>query len=253
MNESDGKGEERDRSAGANDGDFSAAVQRLEKAVQEIVTVTTGQAIDRATTLLDDTTKRLEAELRLRRVRGNEDADRLQEHGRASRRGRHRLADLAERVNPASGRLYRDPQNQKIGGVCAGLANYFGVDAWMIRGLALGGLFLLPGIVFPAYWIAYFVMETPQHEDKRSRRAERRRRRRGEVDAPAAGTSAAGRAREFEPPTRFVAKRSLKHCHADLSEAELRLRRLESFVTSDQYELHKELARMEQDEGRSHG
>ena len=33
----------------------------------------------------------------------------------------------------------------------------------------------------------------------------------------------------------------LTHSRVELAQAELRLRRIESFVTSDQYELHKEL------------
>ena len=39
----------------------------------------------------------------------------------------------------------------------------------------------------------------------------------------------------------------MKYTRTDLTQAELRLRRLESFVTSDQYELQKELHRIERD------
>ncbi|WP_428773399.1 envelope stress response membrane protein PspC [Vibrio sp.] len=44
--------------------------------------------------------------------------------------------------------LYRDVENGKISGVCAGLANYFGVEVWLIRILVisaalLGGSFLV--------------------------------------------------------------------------------------------------------------
>lgn len=42
--------------------------------------------------------------------------------------------------------LYRDPYNGKIAGVCAGLANYFGLEVWLVRILVitaalLGGTF----------------------------------------------------------------------------------------------------------------
>ena len=43
----------------------------------------------------------------------------------------------------------------------------------------------------------------------------------------------------------FTASKNLRYANADLTEAELRLRRLESFVTSEQYELQRELARIE--------
>ena len=36
--------------------------------------------------------------------------------------------------------LYRDPQKGKIAGVCAGLADYFGVETWIVRLLAITGL-----------------------------------------------------------------------------------------------------------------
>ena len=29
--------------------------------------------------------------------------------------------------------LFRDPKNGKLGGVCAGLAEYFGVEIWLMR------------------------------------------------------------------------------------------------------------------------
>ncbi|WP_100753056.1 envelope stress response membrane protein PspC [Vibrio salilacus] len=44
--------------------------------------------------------------------------------------------------------LYRDPINGKISGVCAGLANYFAIEVWLVRILfisafLLGGSFLV--------------------------------------------------------------------------------------------------------------
>ena len=213
---------------------------RLEKAVGEIVTTTTGQLSDRATTLLDDTATRLEAELRFR-----QNSDEPDSSGRAARRrnrnkGRHRLVDRAERVNPRSGHLYRDVENAKIGGVCAGVARYFGLQTWTTRLGALTGLLFLPGIVFPAYWIAYFIMDTPEstdsmmtgHKDNASRSRGR-----------ATDTDTSNKRRETFQPSR-----SLRYTNADLTQAELRLRRLESFVTSDQYELHRELTKIEREQ-----
>ena len=43
----------------------------------------------------------------------------------------------------------------------------------------------------------------------------------------------------------FNARRNLRNTKVDLTQAELKLRRLESFVTSDQYELQKEIARLD--------
>ncbi len=56
--------------------------------------------------------------------------------------------------------LYRDPVNGKISGVCAGVANYFGAEVWLIRivvisAALLGGTFL----VLLAYIAMTFMLE----------------------------------------------------------------------------------------------
>ena len=240
----------RRRSAGVEGNEFTDAMARLEKAVQEVVSVTTGQLSERATSLLNDTSARLEEELRLRRVADDPEEVELRQARRRRRlRQRHRIADRAEKVNPQSGRLYRDPENQKIGGVCAGVARYFGIETWMVRLGALTGLFILPGIVFPAYWIAYFIMDTPDNLDSepkrkgRDRERSRERRQASLADNDASSNRRAGA---------YNATRELRHTNVDLTQAELRLRRLESFVTSDQYELQKELTKIEREAEQSH-
>lgn len=55
--------------------------------------------------------------------------------------------------------LYRDPQKGKIAGVCAGLADYFGVETWIVRLLAISGLIFAGFIVFTAYIAAWFLLD----------------------------------------------------------------------------------------------
>jgi len=248
LKDSDSHNSNRQSARSGDSGEFSAAMARLEKAVQEIVSVTTDQLSERATSLLDDTTQRLESELRIRRVTDSPDVEADRSRRGRRRRYRHRLVDRAERVNPRSGRLYRDPANQKIGGVCAGLARYFGLQAWGVRLGALTGLLFLPGIFFPAYWIAYFIMDKPVSSDGEPSTRRGRRSRSGRAnsksDQGSRGAGVGGPAEQHQP---FVAGRDLRYTNADLTEAELRLRRLESFITSDQYELHRELAEIERE------
>lgn len=54
-------------------------------------------------------------------------------------------------------RLYRDPHNRLIGGVCAGLGDYFNVDFSIIRIIWLL-LFFFGGIGLLAYIIAWIVI-----------------------------------------------------------------------------------------------
>ena len=60
--------------------------------------------------------------------------------------------------------LYRDKQNGKLMGVCAGIADYTGIDVKWVR---LGALILVPvtgGWVLPAYFLAgLFLNKKPAH------------------------------------------------------------------------------------------
>jgi len=63
------------------------------------------------------------------------------------------------------GELYRNPSKGKIAGVCAGLADYFGWETWLIRILVVSGvLFGMPFLIF-AYVAAWFILDkTPRSQ-----------------------------------------------------------------------------------------
>ena len=59
-------------------------------------------------------------------------------------------------MNSSRTRFYRDKQNGKIMGVCAGIADYTGVDVLWVR---LGAILLLlmgVGLIIPAYFLVGF-------------------------------------------------------------------------------------------------
>lgn len=60
--------------------------------------------------------------------------------------------------NSRRGRCYRDPENGWILGVCAGLADHFGLPVWAIRltAVVLIWFFIVPAIV--AYFVAGLLM-----------------------------------------------------------------------------------------------
>ena len=75
-----------------------------------------------------------------------------------------RFCGLAIRPPAYSGwtgrRLYRSTVDQRIGGVCGGLAEYFGIDPTLVRLVAVI-LAIYPGIVFfgvLAYAIAWVII-----------------------------------------------------------------------------------------------
>ena len=53
-------------------------------------------------------------------------------------------------------RLFRDPDDKKIAGVCAGIGNYFGISPWIPR-----LLFLLPFLSFVFHWSHWGFMDFP--------------------------------------------------------------------------------------------
>jgi phage shock protein C len=66
---------------------------------------------------------------------------------------------LAEQ--PASRtRFYRDKRNGKLFGVCAGIADYTGFDASLVRVCFLAAMFMSGGGVLPFYFIAAMVTPT---------------------------------------------------------------------------------------------
>jgi phage shock protein C len=52
---------------------------------------------------------------------------------------------------PGPRRLYKDPESKMLLGVCAGVADYFGFDVTITRGVAVLGLIIFPPTTFLAY------------------------------------------------------------------------------------------------------
>ncbi len=56
--------------------------------------------------------------------------------------------------------LYRDPEKGRIAGVCAGVAEYFGLETWLVRILTVTGFVLLAGpFMLVAYVAAWFILD----------------------------------------------------------------------------------------------
>ncbi|MYE14425.1 MAG: PspC domain-containing protein [Gammaproteobacteria bacterium] len=262
-----------ERSRGSSD--LDEAARRFQDAAEDLAASATEEAVRRAAESIDEATAWLHGEdpgeparerareraREGRRGRRAAEGDRDSGRGRGARaRARERrdaarsaLRDRArvyrdhERLELRSRRLYLDDDNGRIVGVCGGIANYFGMEAWVVRCIAVTGLIFMPSIVFPAYWVAYFVMDHPPGEPEKERKRRRRRRRRRRRDAGSAERE--DRRRDHTAPApemgvRFSPRRSLRAVQDDFVELELRLRRMETHVTSGQYELHRELGKI---------
>ena len=128
---------------------------------------------------------------------------------------------------PRTARLCRDRERGRILGVCAGIANYYGIETWVARCIALTGLIFLTSPTLVVYFIAAIVMG----KDLGHKRLGRRYRRHGGEDV------------DRGEPT-WIPGQRLRDVRADFDQVELRLRRMEAHVTSGHYELQRELAKI---------
>lgn len=62
-------------------------------------------------------------------------------------------------------KLYRIPEQGKIAGVCAGLAEYFSFDVTLVRILAVVAIFATNGLAILIYLIAAIIMPVKDRED----------------------------------------------------------------------------------------
>ncbi|MFQ5974189.1 MAG: envelope stress response membrane protein PspC, partial [Alphaproteobacteria bacterium] len=123
---------------------------------------------------------------------------------------------MSLRRAPSRNRLYRNPRKAKIKGVCAGIADYFGISALPIRVLAIAGLFFATAPTIIGYVIAVWLIdETP--EDLFETEEE-------EAFWRSVRTEPSGTAHD------------LRHKFRDL---EKRLRGMEAHVTSSEFELNR--------------
>ena len=127
-----------------------------------------------------------------------------------------RHADPNRPPNP--GTLYRNPRNAIVRGVCAGLADYSGIEVWIVRVLAVLSLFLftLPTLVI--YLIAAVLL--PERPERLYENNEEE---------------------SFWRGVRTDPKQTLSELRHRFRRLEQRLRKMESYVTSREFKLRREI------------
>ncbi len=114
-------------------------------------------------------------------------------------------------------RLYRDKENSRVAGVCAGIADYFGFNVTAIRLLtAFSMLFFWPILIY--ILLVFLIPVKPAELYENVEQANFWR----EVS---------------NAPADIFGE--LRHCFRDL---ELRLRSMEAFITSKEFEIDHELS-----------
>jgi len=135
----------------------------------------------------------------------------------------------------ALNKLYRDRERGMIAGVCAGLADFFELDVRMTRIVVAVSAFFFPSVIL-AYIVLALLLKTRTASDRngatdkprRRRKKHRRERREG-----AATTDTGGRDRASPHATLNRVRRRFR-------DLDVRLQRLEKYVTSERYRLDRE-------------
>ncbi|MDO6617845.1 MULTISPECIES: envelope stress response membrane protein PspC [unclassified Shewanella] len=128
-------------------------------------------------------------------------------------------------MSTANGRtLYRIPSSGKISGVCAGIADFFNLETWLVR-VVVVSIFLLGGsgpvfIIYVALWMILDIKPEDTTHAKGHKDIEVKKK-----------VWQAG-----EP-----AKRALHDVNSQFYALEIRLQRLERHVTSDNFDLKREI------------
>lgn len=119
--------------------------------------------------------------------------------------------------------LYRDTERGILGGVCAGIAKYLGIEPWIIRVIFIAFTLLGAGVIPLVVYIVLVFVLNPE---------------------PVYGSDWDEPDEEAADRSPYAAIRSsprlgLRVVSADVRELELRLRRMERYVTSPKYNLDK--------------
>lgn len=146
--------------------------------------------------------------------------------------------------------LQRDSENGKIAGVCAGLADFFGVETWLVRIAVVAATLLIAGPFIPVFYIAaWFILDKKNapvktmasHQSARS--VGRRCRGKGwhndvtEEDKKVEVKSKVWQS--GEPP-----KQAFYDIKQQFVRIEQRLRKVETYVTSSEYQLNREISKL---------
>lgn len=124
--------------------------------------------------------------------------------------------------------LYRDPINGKISGVCAGLANYFGIEVWLVRILVISAALLGGSFLVMLIYVALTLMlekQPPSYEETVK--------------------STQGHKLKSKPWQQGQTPETLlKTIENDFDRLEVQIRDLEAYVTSKRFNFDKEFSKL---------
>ena len=123
---------------------------------------------------------------------------------------------------PSRTRFYRDKRRGKVMGICAGIADYTGLDVTLIRLGLVAAVFLSSGSILPVYFIAGWIAPDRPQEFESSDREER----------------------DFWRSVRVSPTRTARDIRLRLKDIDRRLADIESYVTTENRTLAREIEQL---------
>jgi phage shock protein C len=142
--------------------------------------------------------------------------------------------------------LYKNPDQAKLCGVCAGVADYLGFEVWLVRIVAISLLLLskFSAMVILPYFVLCLVLD-PKPGSKSNRGCFGRQQTKQQQTEPKQNSSSPYKSsvkdvwRDSSSPSEL-----LQEIENKFSNLETKLQSMESFVTSKEYNLEKEFREM---------
>lgn len=139
--------------------------------------------------------------------------------------------------------FYRDKDQKKVCGVCAGFADYWNVETWQVRFAAVMGLIFIPSLTVPGYFFFYFIMDDKPYYRKASERYEDAHVREslsGEKSKYRGGLQA----RKKRTKSDLTDAQAFSAARQKFVDIESRVRLIEAHVTSSKFELQREFKKI---------
>ena len=123
---------------------------------------------------------------------------------------------------PSRTRFYRDKRNGRVMGICAGIADYTGLDVTLVRFGLIAAVFLSSGSILPVYFIAGMVSPDRPHELEGTNQEDR----------------------DFWRSVRRSPTRTVRDLRLRLNDINRRLGDIEGYVTNENRTLAREIEQL---------
>ena len=135
-------------------------------------------------------------------------------------------------------KLYRDPEEGVLAGVCTGIAQYFEIEPWIVRVITVFGGLAFTWVTVPAYIIAIFVLDVRPDDEFEESYSQRDNYRRSRMRRRFS-SSGSDRNHDFYNEPSSISWR-LNVVKRDIDKMESKAQRMEAYITSGRYDFYKE-------------